>query len=58
MGKFGHEYLEFEFRPDGRLRYSNASRYKNDAVIRKEVTVSASVMAELRRIVRESNIKE
>jgi protein mago nashi len=21
MGKFGHEFLEFEFRPDGKLRY-------------------------------------
>ena len=20
-GKFGHEFLEFEFRPDGKLRY-------------------------------------
>jgi protein mago nashi len=22
-GKFGHEFLEFEFRPDGKLRYAN-----------------------------------
>ena len=29
-GKFGHEFLEFEFRPDGRLRYANNSNYKND----------------------------
>ena len=28
-GKFGHEFLEFEFRPDGRLRYANNSNYKN-----------------------------
>jgi hypothetical protein len=31
QGKFGHEFLEFEFRPDGRLRYANNSNYKNDA---------------------------
>ena len=65
-GKFGHEFLEFEFRPDGkyvctctvqlssqllhvlysmtsmifpgRLRYANNSNYKNDVMIRKEVT--------------------
>lgn len=35
-GKFGHEFMEFEFRPDGRLRYANNSNYKNDAMIRKE----------------------
>jgi protein mago nashi len=28
-GKFGHEFLEFEFRPDGKLRYANNSNYKN-----------------------------
>ncbi|RLM62044.1 hypothetical protein C2845_PM14G03500 [Panicum miliaceum] len=22
-GKFGHEFLEFEFRPDSKLRYAN-----------------------------------
>jgi protein mago nashi len=36
MGKFGHEFLEFEFRPDGRLRYANNSNYKNDTMIKKE----------------------
>ncbi|KAK2650838.1 hypothetical protein Ddye_018327 [Dipteronia dyeriana] len=36
-GKFGHEFLEFEFRPDGKLRYANNSNYKNDTMIRKEV---------------------
>ncbi|KAL6031980.1 hypothetical protein STEG23_029127 [Scotinomys teguina] len=36
-GKFGHEFLEFEFRPDGKLRYANNSNYKNDVMIRKEV---------------------
>ena len=24
-GKFGHEFLEFEFRPNGRMRYANNS---------------------------------
>uniref|UniRef100_A0A7N5K097 Uncharacterized protein n=1 Tax=Ailuropoda melanoleuca TaxID=9646 RepID=A0A7N5K097_AILME len=37
-GKFGHEFLEFEFRPDGKLRYANNSNYKNDVMIRKEVS--------------------
>ena len=33
-GKFGHEFLEFELRPDGKLRYANNSNYKNDTMIR------------------------
>lgn len=37
-GKFGHEFLEFEFRPNGQLRYANNSNYKNDTIIRKEVS--------------------
>lgn len=35
-GKFGHEFMEFELKPDGRLRYANNSNYKRDAIIRKE----------------------
>ncbi|CAI2736797.1 unnamed protein product [Schistosoma spindalis] len=55
-GKFGHEFLEFEFRPEGKLRYANNSNYKNDTMIRKEAYVSPSVMEELKRIVLESDI--
>lgn len=56
MGRYGHEFLEFEFRPDGKLRYANNSNYKNDSMIRKEVYISKSVMNELKRIVEESEI--
>ena len=58
-GEFGHEFLEFEFRPDGRLRYANSSQYKakrNNSIIRKEAFVSAGVLAEVKRIVQESEI--
>jgi protein mago nashi len=55
-GKFGHEFLEFEFRPDGRLRYANNSNYKNDTMIRKEVYVGDAVLREVRRIVEQSEI--
>ncbi|KAL5468824.1 hypothetical protein EMCRGX_G029945 [Ephydatia muelleri] len=55
-GKFGHEFLEFEFRPDGRLRYANNSNYKNDTMIRKEVTVSPLVMDELKKIIDDSEV--
>jgi len=56
QGKFGHEFLEFEIRPDGRLRYANNSNYKNDTMIRKEAYVSQSVVTELKRIVHDSEI--
>lgn len=55
-GKFGHEFLEFEFRPDGLLRYANNSNYKKDTMIRKEVWVTPSVLNEVRRIVEESEV--
>jgi len=55
-GRHGHEFLEIEFRPDGKLRYANNSNYKHDTMIRKEAYVSASVMRELKRIVEDSEI--
>ena len=67
-GKFGHEFLEFEFTHDGRLRYSNNSQYKAENLIRKEGTfllslmpscvvyVSDIVLDELRTIIRESQL--
>lgn len=57
-GKFGHEFLEFEFRPDGKLRYANNSNYKNDTMIRKEAYVHSSVMDELKRVILDSEIMD
>ncbi|KAF7119392.1 hypothetical protein RHSIM_Rhsim13G0168500 [Rhododendron simsii] len=55
-GKFGHEFLEFEFRPDGKLRYGNNSNYKNDTMIRKEVFLTPAAIRKCRRIVSDSEI--
>jgi hypothetical protein len=55
-GKFGHEFLEFEFRPDGKMRYANNSNYKNDTMIRKEVFVNEGVIEALKKIVKDSDI--
>ena len=57
-GKFGHEFLEFEFRGDGRLRYANNSQYKAENLIRKEVYVNGIILEELKRIIEESEILE
>ncbi|BBG97339.1 mago nashi family protein [Prunus dulcis] len=56
QGQVRHEFLEFEFRPDGKLRYANNSNYKNDTIIRKEVYVTPAVVRECRRIISESEI--
>ncbi|CAG8669021.1 14276_t:CDS:2 [Cetraspora pellucida] len=68
MGRYGHEFLEFEFRADGRCRYANNSNYRNDSLIRKENTnplcfseycsvyVSPLMMKELKRIIQESEV--
>jgi protein mago nashi len=56
-GKFGHEFLEFEFRPDGKLRYANNSNYKNDTMIRKEVYVTQAVLDEVRRIIEDAEVR-
>ncbi|KAJ4353317.1 Protein mago nashi 2 [Didymosphaeria variabile] len=61
QGRFGHEFLEFDFRVlgDGRsasTRYANNSNYRNDSLIRKEMCVSHAVVNEIRRIVKDSEI--
>ncbi|CAN8101710.1 unnamed protein product [Discula destructiva] len=60
-GRFGHEFLEFDFRVvgDGRsavARYANNSNYRNDSLIRKEMCVSSLVIDEIRRIIKSSEI--
>ncbi|KID62792.1 Mago nashi protein, partial [Metarhizium hybridum] len=62
MGRFGHEFLaEFDFRVvgDGRsavARYANNSNYRNDSLIRKEMCVSSSIVEEIKRIIKTSEI--
>jgi protein mago nashi len=53
---YGHEFLEFEFKNDGRLRYANNSNYKQDVLIRKESYVNDCVLKEIKRIIEESEI--
>lgn len=55
-GKYGHEFLEFEFRPDGRLRYGNNSNYKNHVMVRQECHVSSAVLGVLRQMILDSAI--
>eukprot|EP01111_Echinosteliopsis_oligospora_P002577 TRINITY_DN1386_c0_g1_i2.p1 TRINITY_DN1386_c0_g1~~TRINITY_DN1386_c0_g1_i2.p1 ORF type:complete len:148 (+),score=35.55 TRINITY_DN1386_c0_g1_i2:150-593(+) len=55
-GKFGHEFLEFEIKADGKMRYANNSNYKNEIMIRKEVNISQGAIEELKRIIFDAEI--
>jgi len=55
-GRFGHEFLEFDFKNNGIARYANNSNYRNDSLIRKEMCVSSLMINELKRIIRESEV--
>ncbi|KAJ5985495.1 hypothetical protein N7499_008221 [Penicillium canescens] len=60
-GRFGHEFLEFDLRTIGEgssaaVRYANNSNYRNDSLIRKEMCVSAATIAEVKRIIKESEV--
>lgn len=55
-GKFGHEFLEFEVRPNGLLRYANNSNYRNDSLIRKQLTLSPLALQEFMHMIRTSGI--
>ncbi|CAK7562471.1 MAG: hypothetical protein SEPTF4163_000317 [Sporothrix epigloea] len=60
-GRFGHEFLEFDFRVvgDGRsaiARYANNSNYRNDSLIRKEMYISSVIVEEIKRIIKLSEI--
>ncbi|KAF2152931.1 Mago nashi protein [Myriangium duriaei CBS 260.36] len=61
QGRFGHEFLEFDFKVQGNgksasARYANNSNYRNDSLIRKEMCVSSHVVEEIKRIVKDSEI--
>lgn len=55
-GRFGHEFIEYELCPDGRLRYANNSNYKHDTVIRKELRVGRIVRHQIASMLREGGL--
>ena len=62
-GRYGHEFLEYEIREDGTIRYGNHSKYRDrtlagnpSGLIKKRVTVAGPVLDEFKRLVRESEI--
>lgn len=57
-GRYGNEFLEFELKDDGTLKYANNSHYRNENIIKKQARVSAAVIEEVKRLVVQSNVVE
>lgn len=49
-GRYGNEFLEFELKDDGTLRYANNSHYRNENIIKKQARVSPAVLEEIKRL--------
>lgn len=56
MGRHGNEFLEFEIKSDGTLKYANNSNYRKDTIIKKQVKLSAAVIEEIKRLVLRSQV--
>ncbi|ESL06419.1 mago nashi-like protein [Trypanosoma rangeli SC58] len=57
-GRYGNEFLEFDIRDDGTLKYGNNSRYRNENIIKKQARVSCAVLEEIKRIIITSAVLE
>lgn len=57
-GQWGHEFLEFELRPSGLLRYANNSNYRSEALIRKECYLSPLATSLFRSIVEKCSLTQ
>lgn len=47
-GRYGHEFIEFEIREDGLLKYSNNSHYRSEKIIKKQARVSSGVVEQIK----------
>ncbi|CBH11997.1 mago nashi-like protein,putative [Trypanosoma brucei gambiense DAL972] len=57
-GRYGNEFLEFDIRDDGTLKYGNNSRYRNENIIKKQARISPAVLEEIKRLIILSGILE
>ncbi|ORC90697.1 mago nashi-like protein [Trypanosoma theileri] len=57
-GRYGNEFLEFDIRDNGTLKYGNNSRYRNENIIKKQARVSPAVLEEIKRLIISSGVLE
>jgi protein mago nashi len=55
-GQYGHEFLEYEVRPNGLLRYANNSNYRNDRMIKRDVLLAPAILDLLAEIIKSSGL--
>ncbi|CCW68198.1 unnamed protein product [Phytomonas sp. Hart1] len=55
-GRYGNEFLEFELKDDGTLKYANNSQYRNENIIKKQARVSQAVLEEVKSTIVKSEI--
>lgn len=55
-GLYGHEFIEFEIKPNGRMRYANNTKYRHEGLIHKQCTVSAAILAHIAALIEASNL--
>eukprot|EP00796_Vickermania_ingenoplastis_P005457 gene5457-3935_t len=57
-GRFGNEFIEFEIREDGQLKYSNNSHYRSEKIIKKQARVSPAVLEQIKSLLVKQQICE
>lgn len=55
-GRYGHEFIEFEIREDGLLKYSNNSHYRSEKIIKKQARLSPAVVDQIKMLLLKHNI--
>ncbi|KAJ1915133.1 hypothetical protein H4219_004466, partial [Mycoemilia scoparia] len=56
VGRFGHEFIEFEVNGDGLLRYANNTSYRKDGMIRKQACLSQTIIDQIKKIINDAEI--
>lgn len=57
-GRYGHEFIEFEIRENGLLKYSNNSHYRSEKIIKKQARVSSGVVDQIKMLLEKHKICE
>ncbi|GMM38419.1 hypothetical protein DASC09_057580 [Saccharomycopsis crataegensis] len=60
-GRFGKEFIEFDISVEpghewGTMRYVNSSNYRRDELIRKKVTISKTVVKQIKIMIKECEV--
>lgn len=57
-GRYGNQFLQFQLKEDGTLKYANNSHYRNENIIKKQARIAPAVLDEVKRLIVSSNVCE